>query len=387
MNSDIVIIGAGHSGGMLAIKLRRKKYKGSILIIGNEPYHPYQKPPLSKGFLTDDINERSLMLKSEVFYKKNNINLLLSKNVVSIDSSKQSLALDDGKTIYFSKLIFATGGIPNKLHTNSNTNGILYLRTIEDSKKIKDQMNRSKSLLIIGAGYIGLEISAIARKIGIETTVIEMSERPMSRVVCPEVSDFFKNKHETNGVNFLLDSKVVDVQQNGGKKKVFLKDGSELDTDMVIVGIGLKPNEVLAKKAGIKCNNGITVDTFGETSIKNIFAIGDCSNQYNDIFKKRLRLESVQNAVDQAEAVASVLTGGDCPKPAIPWFWSDQYDLKLQITGISSNYDSYKIEGSLKKEKFSVAYHKSNKLIALEAINDSKSFLAAKRLLDNQIEF
>ena len=383
MKKDIVIVGAGHSGGMLAIALRRNLYSGSILLIGKEPHLPYQRPPLSKGFLLDEIRENSLMLKSLDYYKKNSIDLLLPKTVESINPSKQIAILNDGKKIHFSKLVFATGSKLNKININSKTKGILYLRTVNDSKKIRKQLKKSKSIIVIGAGYIGLEISAIARKMGIETTVIEMGPKLMGRVVCSEVSDFLRKKHEENGVNFLLNTTVKDIIQYQNKKRVIFTDESYADTDVVIVGVGIQPNDSLAKKIGIKCNNGIVVDSFGETSIKNIFAIGDCSNKYNNIYKKRLRLESVQNAVDQAQMLSSFILGNTKLKTTVPWFWSDQYDIKLQIAGVSSGYDSYEIKGSIDEERFSISYKKNNTLIALDAINDPKSFMAAKKIIRN----
>jgi len=385
MKSDIVIVGAGHSGGMLAIALRRNKYSGSILLIGEEPHLPYQKPPLSKGFLLDEIRENSLMFKSLDYYNKNSINLLLSQKVESINPNKQIVTLNDGRKINFSKLVFATGSKLKKLKTSSETKGILYLRTINDSKEIRKQLKKSKSIIVIGAGYIGLEISAIARKMGLETTVIEMGPRLMGRVVCSEVSDFLRNKHEKNGVNFHLNTAVKDIIQYQDKKRVIFTDESYSDADVIIAGVGIQPNDGLAKKTGIVCNNGIVVNSFGETSIKNVFAIGDCSNQYNNIYKKRLRLESVQNAVDQAQMLSSFILGNTKLKTTVPWFWSDQYDVKLQIAGVSSGYDSYEIKGSIDKERFSISYKKNNTLIALDAINDSKSFMEAKKIIGSKV--
>jgi 3-phenylpropionate/trans-cinnamate dioxygenase ferredoxin reductase subunit len=210
-----------------------------------------------------------------------------------------------------------------------------------------------------------------------------MGPKLMGRVVCSEVSDFLRKKHEENGVNFLLNRTVKDIIQYQNKKRVIFTDESYADTDVVIVGVGIQPNDGLAKKIGIKCNNGIVVDSFGETSIKNIFAIGDCSNKYNNIYKKRLRLESVQNAVDQAQMLSSFILGNTKLKTTVPWFWSDQYDIKLQIAGVSSGYDSYEIKGSIDEERFSISYKKNNTLIALDAINDPKSFMAAKKIIRN----
>jgi len=381
MKSNIVIIGAGQAGAMVAISLKQKNFSKSILLIGSEKHLPYQRPPLSKGFLTNNIAEESLRIKSSSYYKKNDIKILTSKTAINIDRTNKNVVLDDGQIYGYAKLVIATGSKLKRLKLNCSKENILYLRNIEDSQKIKSILNKNKSLVIVGAGYIGLEIAAAAVKKKLNVTVIEMSDRVMNRSVCNETSYFLQQKHETEGVQFIFNTSVVDIEDYNNHKRITCSDGKIIDTESIIIGIGINPDIDLAMHSGLQCENGIVVDQNGQTSDKNIFAVGDCSFHPNSIYGKHLRLESVQNAIEQARTVAAAIAGKAMPYCQVPWFWSDQYNLKLQLAGISQDHDHYLIRGEIEEESFVVYYFKNNKLIAVDAINNQKEFLQGKKLI------
>lgn len=381
MKNDVVIIGAGHSGGMMAISLRQQKYNGSILLIGEEPFLPYQRPALSKGFLAGDIEEKRLYLKSQQYFDKNNINIIPGTKVISIDRQNKTVLLDSQKEIGYERLVIATGSIVNKLKTKCGETDLHYLRTIEDSIRIKERLKSKDKITIIGAGYIGLEIASIAIKKNLDVTVLELENRVMKRVVSSEVSSFFLDKHETAGVSFKFNTSVIEIEDIGKQKRITCADGTIITTDAVVIGVGIKPNIKLALACGLECSNGIVVDDHGQTADPCIFAVGDCSNHPNKIFEQRLRLESVQNAVEQAKSVAAGISGNRNPYQQVPWFWSDQYDLKLQIAGISQNHDHRIVRGFPEEEKFAVFYLKNNRLIAVDAINSPQEFTIGKKLI------
>jgi len=384
MKNDVLIIGAGHAGGMTAISLRQRRYQGSIRLIGEENFLPYQRPALSKEFLAGEIEKNKLYLKSQNYFNKNNIHITDDCKVVAIDRNKKTILLDNQKQLGYEKLIIATGSIVKKLKTNGNAKELHYLRTIKDSIKIREKLRKAKNITIIGAGYIGLEIASVAIKKNLQVRILEMENRVMSRVVSAEVSDFFQNKHQSEGVKFKLNTYITQIEDQGKQKKIICSDGSYFISDVVIVGVGIEPNNDLAKISGLKCNNGILVDDNGQTSDPHIFAVGDCSNHYNKIFKQRLRLESVQNAVEQAKSIAAFITGNHKPYQKVPWFWSDQYNLKLQIAGISQDHDNRVMRGCPSDERFAVFYQKENRLVAVDAINSPKEFMIGKRWIAKQ---
>ena len=384
MKNDAVIIGAGHAGGMTAISLRQRQYQGSITLIGEENYLPYQRPALSKGFLAGEIEEKRLYLKSQDYFDKNNIRIIRSCKVVAIDRNNKTILLENQKQLGYEKLVIATGSIVNKLKTSSKEIDLYYLRTIRDSLKIREKLRSKNKITVIGAGYIGLEIASIATKKNLEVSVLELENRVMGRVVSAEVSDFFQKKHQSEGVEFKFNTSITDIEDRGKQKRIICSDGSFLDTDVVVIGVGIKPNIELAKSSGLKCDNGILVDAHGQTSDPHIFAVGDCSNHPNNIFKQRLRLESVQNAVEQAKSIAASIAGSHKPYQEVPWFWSDQYNIKLQIAGISQDHDHRVIRGCPEEEKFSVFYQKEKRLIAVDAINSPKEFMVGKKWIAMQ---
>ena len=384
MKNDAVIIGAGHAGGMTAISLRQRQYQGSITLIGEENYLPYQRPALSKGFLAGEIEEKRLYLKSQDYFDKNNIRIIRNCKVVAIDRNNKTILLENQKQLGYEKLVIATGSIVNKLKTSSRETDLYYLRTIRDSLKIREKLRSKNKITIIGAGYIGLEIASIATKKNLEVSVLELENRVMGRVVSAEVSDFFQKKHQSEGVEFKFNTSITDIEDRGKQKRIICSDGSFLNTDVVIIGVGIKPNIELAKSSGLTCDNGILVDANGQTSDPHIFAVGDCSNHPNNIFKQRLRLESVQNAVEQAKSIAASIAGSHKPYQEVPWFWSDQYNIKLQIAGISQDHDHRVIRGYPEEEKFAVFYQKEKRLIAVDAINSPKEFMVGKKWIAMQ---
>jgi|TARA_B100001750_G_scaffold154673_1_gene124113 3-phenylpropionate/trans-cinnamate dioxygenase ferredoxin reductase subunit len=385
MKNDVVIIGAGHAGGMAAISLRQRKYQGSITLVGEERFFPYQRPALSKGFLSGELGEKTLYLKSEDYFEKKKINVLRNSKVIAIDRSQKTLLLENQKQLGYKQLIIATGSVVNQLRI-TNREDVYYLRTIGDSLRIRKKLKNHKKITIIGAGYIGLEIASIAVKKNLEVKIVELENRVMGRVVSSEVSDFFQKKHQAEGVEFKFNSSITGIEPQGQQKRILCSDGSSFNTDFVVVGVGIQPNIELAESSGLRCNNGILVNDHGQTSDASVFAVGDCSNQPNKLFKKRLRLESVSNAVEQARSVAASIAGIQTGDQEVPWFWSDQYNLKLQIAGISQDHDHRVIRGCLEEEKFAVFYEKEKRLIAVDAINSPKEFMIGKKWIAMQAE-
>ena len=385
MKYDVIIIGGGQAGSTLAITLRQQKFLGSILLISDECHLPYQRPPLSKNFLTGITLKKSLYFKSSTYYEKNQIDILLNNNVTSINRADKNIALENGSKFYYKKLVIATGSKLNNLDLHCDKEGIYYLKTINDSIKIRSLLDQQKKVVIIGAGYIGLEIAAAASKKNHQVIVLEADNRVMSRSVCTETSHFFESIHEKEGVNFFFNALIKDIHQHDNQKMITLNNYESINAEAIIIGVGVSPKIELAVEAGLDCQNGIMVNEFCQTSDDNIFAIGDCTNYLNLIYGQRLRLESVQNAIEQAKIAAAKINKIDLPHNHIPWFWSDQYNIKLRIAGITTGYENYVVRGNMAEGKFSVFYQKEGRLIAIETINDIKSFSVGKKLIKNQI--
>ncbi len=385
MKSDVVIIGAGHSGGMAAVLLRQNKFPGKITIIGNEEFYPYQRPPLSKGFLSKKIKENSLYLKTQDYYSKNDIDCILGTTVSKIIKDKKYLILDNRKKIYYQKLIISTGSLLKKIEVTTENKDLCYLRNISDSRKLSSLINTKDSIAIIGSGYIGLEIAAVAAEKGLEVNIIEITDHVMSRLKSREISEILLKKHQDHGVNFYLKNCVLDITRKNGKK-IIITDKNRLEVDIVAVGIGINPNDILARDAGIKCTDGIIVDENCLTSSEDIFAIGDCTNHFDYTYDRFLRLESVHNAIEQAKAVARYISGNEQKSLQAPWFWTEQYNLKIQIVGLANNHDASIIRGSIERESFTIFYFKERKLIASYFINTKKDFITARKLIEKRID-
>ena len=387
MKFNTVIIGGGHAGGTLAISLRSNKYRGSIAIIGEEIFFPYQRPPLSKNFLNSSADIDKLYLKSKEFYQRKNIDVLLSKKVKSIVKEKKYLILNNKQKIFYDVLVLATGSINNTLNVKGINSTFHYLRNIEDALKFKKSINNIRNLTIVGAGYIGLEVAASLKSKNLKITIIDMDERVMSRSIDSNLSDFFYRKHISQGVHFLFNQSIEGIKNKKGINLLELKNQITLESEVILIAIGVKPNIDLAQELDLDCDNGIKINKFGETSEKDIYATGDCVNHYNPILKTQLRLESVQNAVELSNIIALKICGISKPYINVPWFWSDQYNIKLQIAGSSTGHDKSFIRGDPEKEKFSIFYQKNNQLVSVHCINSPKDFMLGKKLILHQKEF
>ena len=379
--TGIVIIGAGHAAGQAAASLRQAKFEGPITIIGDEAHVPYQRPPLSKQYLAGTQLADKVYLRAEKFYADKDIQLMLDTRATQIDPSTKTINLDNGETIAYEKLLISTGSRPRKLSIEgSDLSGIHYLRTMDDVDGIRADVKPGANLVIVGGGYIGLEVAAVGIELGMNVHVLEMEERILQRVTTPELSAYYHKLHTDRGVHIHTQTGVTGFSGNGSVEKVLCGDES-FDADIVIVGIGIIPNIEIAEEAGIHCDNGIVVDDHCRTSDPDIYAAGDCTNHPNPLMNKRLRLESVPNAMDQARVSTANMLGDDKVYAAIPWFWSDQYDLKLQMVGFSADGDSQVLRGDMDTHQFAIFYLKDGKVVAADAVNSPKEFMLCKQLV------
>ena len=380
--SPIVAIGASHASVQLATSLRQAGYSGDIVIVGAEPHLPYNRPPLSKTLLTQQVSFDKTLLRQQSFYDKHNIQLKLGARVKSISRECSQVTLDSGETISYSKLVIATGADPIVLNLpGEQLEGIGYLRNYDDTQSLMPYIKEGKSAVVVGGGYIGLETAAALRKAGMVVTVLEGMERVLQRVTSPEISAFYTKAHVKRGVNIVTNAQAIEFVGRHSVEAVQCSNGESYPADMVIIGVGVRPNTALATDAGLNVDNGINIDEFGRTDDPDIFAIGDCTNFPCHFTNSRIRLESVPNAVEQAKSAAGYICGKELPYQALPWFWSDQYDLKLQIAGINTGFDDIVILGNMENEQFSAWYFAGDRLLAVDAINSTKDFIKAKQLL------
>jgi 3-phenylpropionate/trans-cinnamate dioxygenase ferredoxin reductase subunit len=388
MSETIAIVGAGQAAGQAAQSLRQRGFTGPIVIIGDEPFIPYQRPPLSKKFLAGEMELERLHVKPAHFYSDHDIQLLLATRVTAIQPETRRLQLSSGKTLAYDKLLLTTGSRVRKLSIpGSDLAGIHYLRNIADVQAIQQNFRPGARLVIVGAGYIGLEVAAVAVTHGIDVTVLETETRAMNRVVAPEVSAFFHKLHTDAGVKIEFGRMVKAFGGTGSVTEVICADGSTVPADLCIVGIGIIPNTELAQAAGITCDNGIVVNEFAATNLPEICAAGDCTRHPNKLLGVNLRLESVHNALEQAKTAAATLCGEQLPYSQVPWFWSDQYDVKLQIVGINSGYDELVIRGTPEDRSFAAFYLKDRQLLAVDAINSPREFMLGKKLIPAKAHF
>ncbi len=382
MSASVVIAGAGHAAGQVVATLRQKKFDGTITLIGEEPWLPYQRPPLSKKFLAGELPAERLHFKPASFYDDAGIEVQLETRIESLDCAARSLRTAAGRRLTYDKLVLATGARPRLLQLPGvELEGVHYLRTIADVNRIRGGLQEGARMVIVGAGYIGLEVAAVASKLGANVTVIEMADRVMSRVVSPKISDFYQKEHAAHGVKLELSAAISGFAGNAKVTGVSLSDGSQVAADLVVVGVGIVPNTELAIGAGLAVANGIVVDDHCRTSDPDVFAVGDCTEHPNDIYDRRVRLESVHNALEQAKTAASNICGEDASYTQVPWFWSDQYDLKLQIAGLSQGYDQTIVRGEPDARSFSCLYLRDGQLIAVDAVNSPKDFMQSKALI------
>ncbi|MBN8606123.1 MAG: FAD-dependent oxidoreductase [Caulobacterales bacterium] len=387
MSSDeikrVIIIGAGQAGGETAQRLRQAGFEGDITLLGEEPHAPYQRPPLSKKYLAGELTMDRLLLRPANVYAEEKIALLTSLRAVWIDRAGKKVRVEGGRELPFDALVLATGSKPRKLPlVGADLAGVFTLRTAADIDAMKPHFVAGKKLVVIGAGYIGLEAAAVARQLGLDVTVVETAVRPLARVTSPEVAGFFLDEHTRQGVRFVLGGQPALIKGSDRVTAVGLTDGTEIPADIVLAGIGVNPEMTLAQQSGLTTENGVITDAQCRTSDPNIFAIGDCAARPISFFDNRLcRLESVHNAVEGAKIVAAAITGGKPPALEAPWFWSDQYDLKLQIAGLFQGYDHIVFRGVMTDRAFAAFYYQGERLIAVDAVNKPAEYLGAKMLI------
>ena len=379
--THVVVIGAGQAGAALVARLRTQGHTGQITLIGEEAVLPYQRPPLSKGYLMGDMALDRLTLRSAEFYAEHDITMRLGQTVTAIDPAARTVTLGD-QVIPYDHLALTTGSYPRRLPAavGGDLAGVYTVRNIKDVDDERPEFLAGRHLVVVGGGYIGLEAAAVAAKLGLDVTVLEMAPRILQRVAAPETSTYFRNLHLQHGVT-ILEGTGLDrlIGENGHVTAARLSDGREMPADFVITGVGILPATALAEQAGLTLENGIRTDAYGRTSDPHIWAAGDCAS-----FPwqgGRLRLESVQNAIDQAELVADNILGANIAYVPLPWFWSDQYDCKLQIAGLNQGYDLIVTRGP-EGEAVSFWYFKGERLLAVDAMNDPRAYMVGKRLLE-----
>lgn len=382
MSKRIVIAGAGHAAGQVVASLQQHKFQGRVVLIGDEPYLPYQRPPLSKKFLAGEMPPERLYVKPASFYDDAGVELHLDTRIEALDREAKRLLVADSDPIAYDALILALGSRVRRLPVEGvNLDGVHYLRSIADVEAIRAGFDKGHKLVTIGAGYIGLEVAAVARQAGLDVTVVEMADRVMSRVVSPEISDYYQIEHTNQGVKLRLSTGVASINGKKRVKSVTTSTGEDLPADLVVIGVGIEPNTELARDAGLDVNDGIVVDDHCRTNDPDIYAIGDCTLHPNGIYGRSLRLESVHNALEQAKTAVANICGVDTVYNQVPWFWSDQYDLKLQIAGLSAGYDDVVIRGNPAERSFSCLYLREGRLIAVDAINAPRDFVQSKQLI------
>lgn len=382
----VVIIGAGHAGGSAAGFLRQYGFEGPITLVGDEPIPPYQRPPLSKAWLKGEADADSLSLKPAAWYAENGCDLKLGVTATAINRGARTVSLNTGETLHYDFLVIATGARARKLPIpGADLNGVLELRTAADAEALKAALGPDKRLCVIGGGYVGLEAAASARALGAHVMVIEREARVLARVACETLSTFFQDYHRARGVKFELGAGVQGFEgENGQIRRVVLSDGRSVECDAALVGVGAVPNVELARDCGLDCADGIVVDLAARTSDPAVFAIGDVTHRPLPLYDRDFRLESVPNALEQAKQVACDIVGRPAPAPEVPWFWSDQYDLKMQIAGIPFEADSILVRGEPSSAKFAVFHLKGDLIQAVEAVNAPPEYMAGRQLIGNR---
>ncbi|MGJ8626236.1 MAG: NAD(P)/FAD-dependent oxidoreductase [Sulfitobacter sp.] len=376
----VVVIGAGQAGSSCVAKLRNGGFEGQVTLIGAEPVPPYQRPPLSKAYLLGDMTLERLFLRPEAFYAEHDIDLQMNTQVDAIDTDAQMI-LVQGEQIAYDELVLTTGSVPRRLPASigGDLDGVHMVRDLADVDAMAPRFVRGARVLIVGGGYIGLEAASVAAKLGLQVTLVEMAERILQRVAASETSDFFRGLHHGHGVDIREGVGLDRLLGAGAVSGARLSDGSEIAADFVIVGVGIAPGSALAEAAGLEIENGIKVDAQGRTSVPHVWAAGDCASfPYRG---GRIRLESVPNAIDQAECVAENIMGAAKDYIAKPWFWSDQYDVKLQIAGLNTGYDRV-ITRRTDVDSVAFWYYRGAELLAVDAMNDPRGFMVGKRLIE-----
>ena len=384
---SIVVIGAGQAGLQTIMSLRQTGYEGDITLVGDEAFLPYQRPPLSKAYLSGNMERERLFLKPDEFFTENNVTLKLDTSVESLDAAAKSVTLSNGETLSFEYAVIATGSRPRLLNVpGRELANIFDLRGMADIDAMQPHFVEGKKLVVVGGGYIGLEAAAVAAGMGLSVHVLEAAPRLLARVAEPEISDFYTRIHQAHGVTLVTESQMTGFVGDGAVSGVEMADGSIIDADIVITGIGILPNVEIAETAGLAVENGIVVNEVGQTSDAHIFAAGDCTSHPNDLLGRTMRLESVPNAIEQGKAVASAICGTPKPYHQVPWFWSDQYDVKLQIAGVPTQIDSKVLRGDDSSNSFAWFYFTGDKLTGVTAINRPAEFMAGRMLIEKSLK-
>ncbi len=385
---DVLIVGAGHGGAQAAIALRQRKFAGTIAIIGEEPEIPYERPPLSKDYFSGEKTFERILIRPAAFWEERDVAMLTGQRVVTVDPDTHSVTTEAGETIGYGELIWATGGHARKLTcTGHDLIGVHSVRTRADVDKMMDELATTTRVAVIGGGYIGLEAAAVLAKLGKQVTVLEALDRVLARVAGEPLSRFYEAEHRAHGVDVRLGVKVECIEETDGRVAgVRLADGEIVEAEMVIVGIGIVPAVEPLVAAGARAGNGVAVDEHGRTSLPHIFAIGDCAMHANAFAEGLpIRLESVQNANDLATTVARAITGDEEPYNSVPWFWSNQYDLRLQTVGLSSGHDATVTRGDIASRSFSIVYLKQGHVVALDCVNAVKDYVQGKALVVGRV--
>lgn len=383
MPNSIIIVGAGQTAASCAARLRQKDATCEITIIGEEPHLPYQRPPLSKKYATGNMTFDQLLLRPAEWYEQNQITCVSNQRVKSIDTSKKTVSLENSETLSWDKLVFATGSrarsLPNAI--GGNLEGVYLLRSLEDADNFAEELIENRRVVIVGGGYIGLEAAAVCASRGLNVTLIEAADRILQRVACEETSNWFKALHTSKGVTIHEDTGLQKFEEKNGKiSAAVLSDGTRIETDFALVGIGIIPNSELAEAAGLQVEAGIITNQHCQTSNPDIYAAGDCAAfEYKG---EPTRLESVQNAIDQAECAADNIAGETRAYHPYPWFWSDQYDVKLQIAGLNRSYDNIVTREGDREGAMAHFYFKGDQFIAVDAMNDPRTYMVGKKMLE-----
>lgn len=389
-NNGILIVGASQAGVQIASSLRELGFADPITVVGAERHAPYQRPPLSKAYLQGKASAETLAFRTQDFYDKHDITMVLNERIVSIDKAADGSGVATGKSgkkFEFSQLALTTGARPRRLNLDgADLDGVLYLRSADDAENMKDRMEAAQNVVVVGGGFIGLEAAASSQKLGKSVAVLEAAPRLVGRAVGEETSEFFLNAHRARGLDITLNAKITGFEgENGKVTGVKLDDGTVVPADIVLIGIGVVPRTELAENMGLEVGNGIAVDEYSVASDGTTVVAGDCAELPNpmpvDGAPERIRLESVNNAVEQARNAAATIAGGKIAYRMIPWFWSDQGDIKLQMTGLSAGYDKIVTRGSIEDEKFSFIYYRNGQVIAADCINNPVDFMGVKTML------
>jgi 3-phenylpropionate/trans-cinnamate dioxygenase ferredoxin reductase subunit len=386
MQFDVLIVGGGHGGAQVAVMLRTQKFEGSIAIIGDEAELPYERPPLSKEYFAGEKEFERIQLRPARYWDEREVTMLLGKRVVSVDPAAHSVTTDGGETIGYGKLVWATGGSPRMLPIPGGTlPGVQGVRTRADADAMKAASETAKQIVVIGGGYIGLEAAAVLTKAGKKVVLLEALDRVLARVAGEDLSRFYEKEHREHGVDLRLGVSVEAIEGEDHVTGVRLSDGEVIPADLVIVGIGIVPAVeplIAAGAEGASGSGGVLVDRHCRTSLPDIYAIGDCAAHENAFAEgATIRLESVQNANDQANVVARGIVGDEAPYHAIPWFWSNQYDLKLQTAGLSTGHDQTVVRGDIASRSFSIVYLKAGRVIALDCVNATKDYVQGRMIV------